>query len=151
MKNGAELTVITLSHSFSFQAALQEPERCYMLAKARGMVDGTDAIKKCPAAIRAKTPDEAKQRRVEAAPMFLRRRVEREEELPKVEVRREEEESHKAEELRAVAEHLARELKAELVVEVMEMLRRRWSHREGALRQHEEQEVAGSSAGGLHG
>lgn len=99
------------------QAAVQEPERCYMLAKALGIVDGTNAIIKCPAATRAK------RKRVEAAALYLRRRVEREEELPEVWVRRGEKTGCKAEELRAVAGHVASDIHGDLVVEVMEMLR----------------------------
>ena len=58
-----------------------------MLHSQREMVDGTDAIIiKCPAATRATTPGEAKPKRVEASPLYLRGRVEREDEMPEVEV-----------------------------------------------------------------
>ena len=68
------------------QAAIEDFGRAYLLAKARAMVDGVRVITKCPAAARAGTADEAKQRRVDAAPLSLRGRVEREEALPEVEV-----------------------------------------------------------------
>ena len=58
----------------------------YLLAKARGMVDGAWVIKKGPTATQAKTPEEAKRKRVEAAPLHMRDRVERDETLPEVEV-----------------------------------------------------------------
>ena len=67
----------------------QEWERAYLLAKARGMVDGARVINKCPAATQAETPEEAKRKRVEAAPLFLKGRVELDEALPEVDVRRE--------------------------------------------------------------
>ena len=107
------------------------------------MVDGVNAITKCPAAARAQTAEEAKRKRVEEAPLFLRGRVEGDLKLPKVEVRSlrrrskrlrsgeaagvgggggEDEGERKEEELRAVVGHVAREMKGELVVDVMEYL-----------------------------
>ena len=82
--------------------------------------------------------------RLEAAPPYLRGRVLRDEELPQVEVSVEEgvglvaprepaegedEEGgkDKDEELRAVARHVLEQLKAELVVELMEAIRPGWS------------------------
>ena len=108
------------------------------------MVDGVNAITKCPAAARAQTAEEAKRKRVEEAPLYLRGRVEGDLKLPKVEVRSlrrrskrlrsgeaaaaagggggEDEAERKEEELRAVVGHVAREMKGELVVDVMEYL-----------------------------
>ena len=51
------------------------------------MQDGVRAIRLCPAAAEAGTPEEAKLRRIEAAPVYLRGRVEGDEALPGVEVR----------------------------------------------------------------
>ena len=109
------------------QAALEEPERTYLLAKARAMVDGVRVITRCPAAARAGTAKEAKQRRVEAAPLSLRGRVEREEALPKVEVRWVQ--NLRAQETlrRAVLRHVVTNLKADLVVELLQAIRPRWS------------------------
>ena len=108
------------------QAALEEPERAYLLAKARAMVDGVRVITRCPAAARAGTAEEAKQRRVEAAPLSLRGRVEREEALPEVEVRGVQNPGAQ-EELRAVVGFVLQGLKAELVVELLQAIRPRWS------------------------
>ena len=68
-------------------AHLQEWERSYVLTKALRLVHATLAITKCQAAARAKTPEEAKQKRVEVAPICLKGRVQRDEALPEVEVR----------------------------------------------------------------
>ena len=94
-----------------------------MLAPAHGMREAIDAITKCPAATRAKTPEEAKRKRVEAAPACLKGRVEEDEVLPVVEVRR----GGQGEELQAVVAHVVWELKSELVVELMGFLRPKWS------------------------
>ena len=108
-----------------FQAALQEPERAYLLAKARCMVDGARVINKWPAATQAQTPEEAKRKRVEAAPLYLQGRVERDEELPGVEVKRVRASSQggddggaafKQEELCAVMSFVMTELKAKMTV-----------------------------------
>ena len=111
--------------------------------RARRMVDGVNAITKCPAAARAQTAEEAKRKRVEEAPLYLRGRVEGDLKLPKVEVRSlrrrskrlrsgeaaaggggggEDEGERKEEELRAVVGHVAREMMGELVVDVIEYL-----------------------------
>ena len=73
-------------HPCSLGLCHQDWERAYLLAKAQGMVDGARLIKKCPAATQAKTPEDAKRKRVEAAPLYLKGRVERDETLPEVEV-----------------------------------------------------------------
>ena len=110
------------------QAALEEPERAYLLAKARAMVDGVRVITRCPAAARAGTAEEAKQRRVEAAPLSLRGRVEREEALPEVEVRGVQNPGAQEELRRAVLGFVLQGLKAELVVELLQAIRPRWSY-----------------------
>ena len=69
-------------------AHLQEWERSYVLTKALRLVHATLAITKCQAAARAKTPEEAKLKRVEAAPLCLKGRDERDEALPEVDVRK---------------------------------------------------------------
>ena len=99
------------------------------------MVDGARVINKCPAAASAKTWGEAKRKRVEAAPLCLRGRVERNEKLPEVEVKRARASSQadgaaaaaKQEELCAVVGFVVKELKAELVVELLQALKPRWS------------------------
>ena len=117
------------------------PSDLYLLAKAQGMVDGARLIKKCPAATQAKTPEEAKRKRVEAVPLYLRGRVERDETLPEVEVGEEgprkrgrassdeggddDGEALKQEVLRAVVGFVLTELKAELVVELLQAIKPR--------------------------
>ena len=106
------------------------------------MVDGARVINKCPAATQAKTPEEAKRKRVEAAPLYMRARVERDETLPEVEVGEagprkrgrassdvgDEEggdgaEAYKQEVLRAVVGFVVNDLKAELVVELLQAIK----------------------------
>ena len=126
---------------------MQEPERAYVIARARGMVDGGRAITKCPAAARAKGPEEVKRKRVEAAPLYLKGRVEQDEVLPEVEVLVDrpskrariasdddpsEEEGNgpackQEEELRAVTAFVIHDLKAELLVELLQAIRPRWN------------------------
>ena len=106
-----------------------------MLVKARRIRDSVHAIRKIPAAASARTRGEAKRKRVEVAPAYLRARVEHDEELPQVEVRGDEtlekgrssgeawsERDYKKEELRAVADFVAGGMKAELVVELLQAL-----------------------------
>ena len=122
---------------------MQDWERDYFLTKARAVVDGKRDITKCPAATRAATPAEAKQKRVEVAPLSLKGRVERDEPLPEVEVGREggdrkrarsssegeeeeeeeDEGSYKKEELRAVVGHVVEHFKGVLFVELMRWVR----------------------------
>ena len=71
----------------TFQEALQEPDRAFLLAKTRAMRDGGEAIIKAGVAARARTRQEERLRQVEAAPPFLKGRAERGDELPEVEVR----------------------------------------------------------------
>ena len=118
----------------------QDWERVYVLAKAQGMVDGARVINKCLAATQAATPEEAKRKRVEAAPLHLKGRVERDETLPEVEVGEEGPrkrgrassdeggdddggEAFKQEVLRAVVGFVVTELKAELVVELLQAIK----------------------------
>ena len=118
----------------------QDWERVYVLAKARGMVDGARVNNKCPAATHAKTPEEAKRMRVEAAPLCLKGRVERDETLPEVEVGQEvrrkrgrassdegadddDGEAYQQEVLRAVVGFVVNNLKAELVVELLQAIK----------------------------
>ena len=119
-----------------------------MLARARGMVGGTLAITKTwAAAAKAKTPGEAQRKLLQVAPLYLKRRVEVGNALPEVEVsggkarkraRSSEgegedegggadEEAFKKEELRAVVGHVLTGLKGELVVELLQALRPKWS------------------------
>ena len=67
------------------QVALQEPERAYLLVKAQELREAIDTIVTSPSAAQAKTPEEALQKRIQAAPSYLRSRVEREQGLPEVE------------------------------------------------------------------
>ena len=129
------------------QAAIAEPERAYLLAKAHGMAEGTSFIRKCSTA--ADTHEEAQRKRLRAAPVYPRRRVELGDELPEVEVARpvgrkrgresfgegggaceeeeEGEDSHMQEVLRAVVGHVMTQLKPDLVVELLQALRPKWS------------------------
>ena len=50
------------------------------------MVDRALTVTKCPSATQAETPEEADLKRVEAAPLCLKGRVERDEALPEVEM-----------------------------------------------------------------
>ena len=119
---------------------MQDWERDYFLTKARAMVDGKRDITKCPAATRAATPQEAKQKRVEVAPLSLKGRVERDEPLPEVEVEREagdrkrarsssegeekeDEGAYKKEELRAVVGHVVQHFTGVFFVELMQWAR----------------------------
>ena len=109
---------------------MQEPERAYLLARAHAMREAVDSITKCPAATRARTAEEAKAKRVEAAPAYLRSRVEEDEALPEVRIT-----GGGAAvaglapggELPAVMEHVMWELKRELVVELIGFIRPKWS------------------------
>ena len=129
--------------SLSVQSALQEPERTYLLAKARALRDGVETIAKSGGT--ATAPDEAERRRIEASPLYLLGRVERHEELPEVEVHgvgEQEEEgvglmnsaAYKAEELQAFLRFVVGEMKGELVVELLRDLkpRPRWADRKDA-------------------
>ena len=115
---------------------MQDWEWDYFLTKARAMVDGKREITKGPDATRAATPEEAKEKRVEVAPLSLKGRVERDEPLPEVEVEREDgdrkrarssregeeedEGAYKKEELRAVVGHVVEHFKGEHFVELMQ-------------------------------
>ena len=109
----------------------QEWERAYTLAKARCMSDAALAIEKTPSAAGARTPEEVQCKRMEAAPLCLRGRVEGGEALPEVGVEeaRTEEQGRgeggceKEEELREVARFALEALKAELFVEYMQWMR----------------------------
>ena len=115
---------------------LQEWERSYVLTKALRLVHATLAITKCQAAARAKTPEEAKQKRVEAAALFLKGRVERDEALPEVEVREVEQgkgqtsggegedegASYEQEKLCAVAKFVVEGLSVEVLREFLEWM-----------------------------
>ena len=104
-----------------------------MLAKVRHMVDSVRVIHKIPEASSTKTRGQAHVKQVEAAPLSLRGRVERGEPLPEADVRDasgkkrrvSEEQEEKEKVLRAVARFVAFELKAELVVELLETLKPR--------------------------
>ena len=118
----------------TFQEALQEPDRAFLLAKTRAMRDGGEAIIKAGVAARARTRQEERLRQVEAAPPFLKGRAERGDELPEVEVRgkraRVEEEGQgavrKRERLKVVLRYVLEEMKGELVGELVQTLRPRW-------------------------
>ena len=114
------------------QAAFLDPQRVYALIKAHRLSEAVRAINECPAATGARSLEEAKQKRVEVAPLYLKARVKRDQALPEVQVRSEEEgasgeESGEGEKLRAVVGHVVRELKPELVIELAEYLRPKWS------------------------
>ena len=81
-----------------------------------------------PTAAQVMTAEEAKRQRVMAVPPFLRRRVGKDEALPEVELSREGVEGVRdAERLRAVLGFVLLEMKPDLVMELMEALRPRWS------------------------
>ena len=122
-----------LSPPLPNQAALLEPDRVYALIKVHRLSEAVRAINECPAATGARSLEEAKQMRVEAAPVYLKTRVESDQALPDVQVRSEEEgasgeESGEGERLRAVVGHVVKELKQELVIELAEYLRPKWSY-----------------------
>ena len=124
----------------STQAAMfEKPKRAYMLLKAQRLREAAQAINDCLSGGPHGTvmaPEEAKRKRVEAAPVYLKGRVERDEALPEVEVRRDMlgwvarvlhvGQRVRKERLLAVVEHVVLELKPELVVELVEFLRPRW-------------------------
>ena len=93
--------------------------RAYTLAKARCMIDGVRGIQMCPGAARASTPEEAKNHKIEAAPRSLKRRVEWDEALPEVEVKKT---KGGDDMIGEVVEFVLRDLKSELVVEILEIL-----------------------------
>ena len=68
------------------QVGMREPQRAYTLAKARAIQDARETIGRCQAAAIAKSRVEASQRRVEASPSYLKRRVQEEWGLPWVRV-----------------------------------------------------------------
>ena len=101
----------------------------YLLTKAQKMREAVDVITKCPAAAEAKTRGLAKRKRVEAAPLYLTGRVERDEELPGVEVegakgkkRKSEAAREKQEQFAAVLGFVVREMKGDLMVDLQETL-----------------------------
>ena len=117
------------------QEVEKEPERAYMLAKAQGMQLGIETINKCPTAAAAQTPQKSKRARIEASPEYLKGRVERSRKLPEVEISPDgdgrkkrkrrplsKEEVEGEERIRAVAEHVVKRLKPELVVELLQYM-----------------------------
>jgi hypothetical protein len=91
------------------------------------VVDATESISKAPEKVGAKTRGEAQRAREEAAPAWLRGRVERGEALPSVEVVEQAggQEAEEEEEVGAVCEYLVRDLKPDLHIELMAGLRLR--------------------------
>ena len=102
------------------------------MAKAHRILDGVVAIRRCPAAVQ---PEEAKRRRVDAAPLFLRGRVERGEKLPRIWLFKElvgawakqpgdyeEEGEFMREELSGVLELVIEGMKTELMMELVKMM-----------------------------
>ena len=85
------------------------------------MLDATHSITKAPDKAQARTEAETQRAREEAAPAWLRGRVERGEALPSVEVVEQAggQESKQEEELGAVCEYLMRDLKPDLSIELM--------------------------------
>lgn len=61
---------------------LKDWSRDLHLTKARRVADATYSITRCPAAVQAKTPEEARSKRVKVAVAFLERRVARGKQLP---------------------------------------------------------------------
>ena len=102
------------------------------------MVDSARTIQKIPEASSTRTRGETHRKRIEAAPLSLKRRVERGESLPEVDVRdagegedrhgKKRRVSEGAEEdvLHEVARFVAFHLKAELVVELLQTIKPRW-------------------------
>ena len=98
----------------------------YALVKAQKLREAFETVTKCPAATQAASPEEAKEKRMEATPSYLKGRIEMDEELPVVEVRRQgggpsgggHEEAYKEEELLAVMGYVVATMKPELVLEL---------------------------------
>ena len=86
------------------------------------MSDAAHVITKCMAATDASTPEEARRARVEVAPAFMKCRVASGEELPEVEVRSGEGDE---ELVAAVLGFVVRDMKGELMVELMHALSQR--------------------------
>jgi hypothetical protein len=66
------------------QAALMEPERTFLLCKARNLNDANDAT--ANAQSKGATPEEKKQKVLAKTPVYLRERVEDERPLPCIEI-----------------------------------------------------------------
>ena len=103
------------------------------MIKVNRLSEAVRAINECPAATGSISLEKAKQKRVEAAPVYLKARVERDQALPEVQVRSDEEgasveESWEGEKLRAVVGCVVNELKPELFIELAEYLRPKWSY-----------------------
>ena len=102
-----------------------ELERAALLSKARAVVDATESISKAPEKVGAKTRGEAQRAREEAAPAWLRGRVERGEALPSVEVVEQAGGQKEEEEREAVYEYIVRHMKEDLCIELAEGMRLR--------------------------
>ena len=107
---------------------MREPERAYVLARAYGMREASDTIKNYAAATGAEIPEETKRKRLEAAPECLKRRVEDDKALPEVQIRVfGQEEGHQGEVLQAAVSLELWDLKPDLLAELLEFIRPKWS------------------------
>ena len=95
----------------------QEWARRYLISKARGI---RDAAYPPTTANPVTTSEESRRARIEAAPLYLRGRFERDDVLPGVEVRKGG--LGKVEVLEEVTRHVLEELKADLVLELVDMM-----------------------------
>ena len=73
--------------SLSFPSFLQAWEFTYTLNKLKGIKDGVESISKAAEASEARTVEEASKARIKASPSYMRERVERGEDLPRLEWR----------------------------------------------------------------
>ena len=139
-----------LYHSVSFisQVALAEPGRAYALHKARLLNDASHDIAKATAEAEGLRAGHRKRKMLAAAPAYLKKRVEEDKELPKVELesggeggnnsgrRRQrndmEEEDDEKDITREVVKHvIGGEMLKELYHGVMDMMAVKWADRRG--------------------
>ena len=115
------------------QAAIEEPERVCLLLKAQRVEDTVRSLATTAAPLpHAETLEEPRRgARLAAVPLYLKGRVQREEKLPEVEVKAVGEGANEGEVLRAAVSHVVRELKPELVGELMAYMRPKWSYKRG--------------------
>lgn len=109
------------------QEAEKEPERAFLIAKARAMTDSAYAISKISAEATARTRSMVNRPKIEAVHPSLKRRVERYAPLPEVEVKRTRGSEEGADdELREVLMFVLHKLEPQLVVEFLQILKPRW-------------------------
>ena len=104
------------------QGAEKEPERVRALSKGRYISDVTYLMDNVSSSTRAKT----KTKRIEAAPLSIKRRVEQDEALPKVQVKKARSSNVEEVKLCAVVGFVLKDLKPSLVKGLKEYLTPAW-------------------------